>query len=288
MFGRAMAATPEVRVSFLADPNRAEKLRSHGVTVNGESIHLPVVKDDATEPPDLLLVALKHHHLQAGIDLARPYVGSATAIISVMNGIESEDSLSEAFGREHVVHTVAVGMDAVRDGLSVNYSRMGRLLIGRGYRQTSTATVARVSAFLKKCDIAHEVREDVLRAIWDKFMLNVGINQLSAVLSAPYAVFQRDESAKRLLRSAMLEVVAVAGAEGIDLHATDIEPWFDIVATLSPEGKTSMLQDVSAGRKTEVEMLAGKVVELGKKHIIPTPLNEALLEMIRIKEGMAS
>lgn len=287
MYARAMVSTGGAEVSFLADAERADRLRRTGVEVNGEKLSLPVLSGQPADPPELLLVALKHHHLDAGIRLAAPYVGPKTVIVSVMNGIESEDSLAEAFGRERVVHAVAVGMDAVRDGSSVVYTRMGRLLIGRGYRETAEATLREVADFLDASGIAAEIQEDPLRAMWNKFMLNVGINQLSAVLAAPYKVFQTDESAKRLLRSTMLEVVAVAEAEGISLHTDDIEPWFGIVGTLSPEGKTSMLQDVEAGRKTEVEMFAGKVVELGKKHSLPTPLNEALLEMIHVKEQMA-
>ena len=285
MYARAMASTDGVEVSFLADEKRAERLSSDGLVVNGASLELPV--NPIARTVDLLLVALKHHHLAAGIDLARPYVGNETLVVSVMNGIESEETLADAFGRQGVAHCVALGMDALREENRVKYTRMGRLRIGRGYSELPEERLKELSDFLHRCDIEHEVLEDIHRAVWNKFMLNVGINQLSAVLGAPYGIFQKEESAKRLLRSAMLEVVAVAEAEGVNLHSDDIEPWFDIVGTLSPQGKTSMLQDIEAGRKTEVEMFAGTVVALGKKHAILTPLNEALLEMIHLKELMA-
>lgn len=287
MYAQAMASAKGVDVSFLADAGRADRLREEGVRVNGSNLQLPVNPPNEEGAVDLLVVALKHHHLAAGIDLARPYVGPETIIVSVMNGIESEESLANAFGRRRIVHCVAVGMDAVREENRVKYTRMGRLRIGRGYTDLPPERVTELSGFFSRCAVEHEVSDDILKAIWNKFMLNVGINQLSALLGAPYGIFQKEESAKRLLRSAMLEVVAVAEAEEINLHTADIEPWFDIVGTLSPEGKTSMLQDVEAGRKTEVEMFAGTVVTLGKKHTIPTPLNEALLEMIHIKELMA-
>lgn len=288
MYAEAMSSTEGVEVSFLADDERAGRLEAEGVVVNGSSLRLPVNPPTTQGRVDLLLVALKNHHLSEGIELARPYVGSETLLLSVMNGIESEERLAEAFGAERIVHCVALGMDALREDNSVKYSRMGRLRIGRGFPELSSERVEELGLFLEKCGIHHEISGDILRAVWSKFMLNVGINQLSAILGAPYAVFQTEESAKRLLRSAMLEVVALAEAEGIDLHPDDIEPWFEIVATLSPDSKTSMLQDVEAGRKTEVEVFAGTVVALGKKHAILTPLNEALLEMLHVKESMAS
>ena len=81
--------------------------------------------------------------------------------------------------------------------------------------------------------------------------------------------------------SAMREVMLLAQAQGIDLNEGDIKNWHDVLSNLSPDGKTSMLQDVEAGRKTEVEMFAGKVIDLGKRLNIPTPVNEELFQKIR-------
>jgi 2-dehydropantoate 2-reductase len=79
---------------------------------------------------------------------------------------------------------------------------------------------------------------------------------------------------------AMREVMLIAQAQCIDLNEGDIKNWHDVLSDLSPEGKTSMLQDVEAGRKTEVEMFAGKVIELGRRFNIPTPVNETLFQTI--------
>lgn len=115
-------------------------------------------------------------------------------------------------------------------------------------------------------------------------MMNVGINQTSAVLKAPYGVFQSIPEARELMVSACLEVVPIANREGISLSPADVDEYLRIIDTLSPQGKTSMLQDVEAGRKTEVEAFALTVMSLGKKHGIPTPVNEMLYRMIRVLE----
>jgi 2-dehydropantoate 2-reductase len=88
--------------------------------------------------------------------------------------------------------------------------------------------------------------------------------------------------------SAMREAIALAQAAGVDLGERDVADWHAILATLSPQGKTSMLQDVEAGRKTEVEILSGKAVELGRAYGIPTPVNQALLRIIRVLEQSAN
>ena len=92
---------------------------------------------------------------------------------------------------------------------------------------------------------------------------------------------------RELTRLAALEVLALSAREGVALSAEDLERIFPIVATLAPDGKTSMLQDVEAGRKTEVEIFAGAVVELGRKHGVPTPVNEVLGKIIAAVERLA-
>ena len=115
-------------------------------------------------------------------------------------------------------------------------------------------------------------------------MVNVGMNQASAVMRAPYGVFQTDMQAQALMKALMVEVIDLAEVLDVDLTQKDIDDWYTVLHTLSPHGKTSMLQDIEAGRKTEVEIFGGKMVELGKLHGIPTPVNHTMLRIIRVLE----
>lgn len=115
-------------------------------------------------------------------------------------------------------------------------------------------------------------------------MINVGMNQASAVMRAPYGIFQTMPSAQALMEALMSEVIALAKVLDVNLPRCDIEDWYAFLNTLSPRGKTSMLQDIEAGRKTEVEIFGGKVVELGQTHGVPTPINQTVLRIIRVLE----
>ncbi|WP_233549497.1 ketopantoate reductase family protein [Lysinibacillus yapensis] len=117
-------------------------------------------------------------------------------------------------------------------------------------------------------------------------MVNVGINQTSAILRAPYNVFQSVPSSYEWAEATMREVVALSQKIGANLTEEDVASFRPILHNMSPNGKTSMLQDVEAGRKTEVEYLAGTVIELGKKYGVSTPINEQLYKIIRIMEDM--
>ena len=110
----------------------------------------------------------------------------------------------------------------------------------------------------------------------------------SALLRAPYAVFQTSQEARGLMESAMREVILLAQKAGVNLSEEDIRGFDPILARINPQGKTSMLQDVEAGRKIEVEMFAGRVIELGRHYNVPVPVNQMLFDQIRgikIKDG---
>jgi 2-dehydropantoate 2-reductase len=132
--------------------------------------------------------------------------------------------------------------------------------------------------------IVTEIPIDMMRMSWWKFMVNVGVNQASAVMRAPYGVLQSSPDARALMETLMRETIVLAQHVGVNLGEQDLEEWNAVLRSLSPEGKTSMLQDIEAGRKTEVEIFAGKVVELGKTYGIPTPVNQTLLSIIHVLE----
>jgi 2-dehydropantoate 2-reductase len=274
-------------ISFIAGGERFERLCREGLIVNGKHYPIPVFQpEDRSPPADLLIVAVKHHHLDNAIRDMKHRIGDETVIVSVMNGIESEERIGAVYGMNKVLYAVSVGIDAVRVGNRVSYANRGKVLFGEVRNPFPTERVKRIQALFDRAGITCETPPDMIRTLWWKFMINVGVNQASAALRAPYAVFQTSQEARRLMESAMREVNVLAREVGVHLSEVDIDNWRTILAGLHPHGKTSMLQDVEAGRKTEVEMFAGKVIELGRLHDVPTPVNEELYDIIiRIEES---
>jgi 2-dehydropantoate 2-reductase len=280
--------------SVLAGPERALRFRAEGFEVRGRRYDFPIAPagiapGTGAAPgtgPDLIIVAVKCHQLAAAIEDMRPYVGPRTLVLSLLNGITSEDDLSGAFGREKVPYAMIIGIDALRDGNAVSFSSSGKITFGdaRNDPASPSARVAAIASFLGRVGLRHEVPEDMIRSLWYKFMINVGINQASAVLRADYRAFQELPEAREVMESAMREVVAVSKAMGTGLVDSDVDAWQATLMALSPDSKTSMLQDVEAGRKTEVEAFAGKIVELGAARGVPTPVNRLLFDIIRTIE----
>jgi len=277
----AMLAEAGEQVFLLAAGERRRRLERGGLVVNGREYSMPVVDaEGAGMAADLVVVAVKQHHLAGAISQMGCSVGPESIIISLMNGVESEEQIGKAFGDDLVLPATIVGIDALREGRVITYSKKGKIFFGELTGQ-KTRRVGRVGALFDRAGIAYEIPSDIRRTIWWKFMINVGVNQASAALRAPYGVFQTPGEARLLMESAMTEVIAIASRLGIPLGEADLADWYAVLKGMSPEGKTSMLQDVEAGRKTEVEMFAGKVIELGRRLGVPTPVNEKLFDLIR-------
>lgn len=273
-------------VSFVARGERYQRLKKQSFTVNNRLYNIPVIHPETvSQPADLILVALKHHHLADAVNDITTLLGADTVILSVMNGLESEAIIGAACGIEKMVYAMALGIDALHENGRFTYDSPGKILFGPIREQGSGPRLDRIQEALQRAGIPNEIPPDILRAMWWKFMINVGINQASAVLRAPNGVFHNSTDARALMRSLMEEVVALAPRAGIELGEKEIDEWFKILAGLSPSGKTSMLQDVEAGRKTEVEIFAGKVVDLGRTHNLPTPVNQTVQRIIRVIES---
>lgn len=274
-----------IPVRIIASRERAEKLAHSGISVNGKSYHFDfLVPGDPVPPADLLLVAVKSHHLPEAIREMKPFIGKDTVIISLLNGITSEEIIGAEVGMEHLLYAFALGMDVGRIGTEIRYINMGRIVFGEAKNTTLSPRVAAVKELFERAQVPHRIPEDMLRAQWSKFMMNVGVNQVSAILRGTYGMFRQNQDARELMLSAFREVIALSQPSGVALNDADIQEILNILDSLSEGGKTSMLQDIEAGRKTEVDIFGGVVIEMGKKLGILTPVNEALVHIIRVLE----
>jgi 2-dehydropantoate 2-reductase len=271
---------------LIAKGHRLDKLKTKGLVVNEKSYAIPVIHpDEATSKMDLIIVALKHHHLEEAAQGLEKLVGDSTTIISVMNGLESEEYIGSIYGMDKMLYTISVAIDAVRQGNQITYTKPGKHYFGEAINTTNLSQrVLRVQEAFDRAGIVYETPEDMIRMMWWKFMINVGVNQASAVMRAPLGVFQKSPEAQGLMEALMKEVIALTDVIDINLTNRDIEEWYTFLNVLSPQGKTSMLQDIEAGRKNEVEIFGEKVVALGKIHGVTTPVNQTVLQIIRVLE----
>ncbi|WP_168583183.1 ketopantoate reductase family protein [Gephyromycinifex aptenodytis] len=273
-------------VTLVAGGERAQRLRRNGLTINGEPLRAEVF--DAESPgaaeqatADLVIIAVKNSQLNAAIADVRPLVAAHTTFISVLNGLDSEARIAQKFDPDQVLLCVALAMDARREGNRVSYRQSGRLALGSATPGGQGQRLRELTCALDRAGLAWQAPEDMRHMMWWKFMVNVGVNQASALTRTPYGAFVPAGPCRELMESLMSEVVAVARAEEVELGRSDLDTWESVLSAQPAEGWTSMLQDVVAGRPSEVDIFAGRVVELGARHGIATPYNETALRVLR-------
>lgn len=269
-------------VALAVSGERKQRYLRDGFIVNGKRYDFRLADSTMAEPYDLIILAVKNYDLESAIEEIRPFFGENTTILSLLNGITSEQILRAEFGKDAVPLAFIIGIDALRAGNRIDFPRPGEIRFGdeKNDPDNLRPAIAEIADFLKSHNVPYSIPGDMVRAMWYKFMMNVGLNQWSAVLRAPYGVFQKNVIARDLVRETMEEVVALGAKLGVAISAADIDSLFAILDTLGAEGKTSMLQDVEAHRKTEVDAFAKVVVDEASRLGIPVPANAMLSRMI--------
>ncbi len=286
----------EEAVCFIMDEGRIARHAGETITINGTERTFRSMTPAEAGRADLVLFAVKSPALDEAMELAAPLVRDDTIVVSVLNGVTSEERLAARFGWERIVPCVAQGMDAMRFGPTVTYSRAGNLHIGQ-FPQTDPDALEAVRMFFERAGIGNVVEADIRHRMWAKFMGNVGLNQVCAAYGVNYAALLESERVQteggtgpetepwRTYIAAMREVVAVGRAEGVDVGEGDLADMVGVLRSLDPQNTPSMGQDVINHAPTEVDEFSGVMMRLGKKHGLPVPTNEWLNARIKAIEA---
>ena len=274
-------------VYFIMDEPRLRRFNQQHPTCNGKETDFQVLGDPGESPPaDLLIFAVKATDLEKSMETAAPHIGEETILLSLLNGISSEEILGERFGKGRVLFCVAQGMDAVKIGHQLTYTKMGHLLVGVPEDEPEKVPLLDdVCRLFDEIQIPYERDPDIRRRIWSKFMLNVGVNQTVMVWEGTYGTIQQPGPAREQMKEAMREVILLCRYEGIPVTEEDLEYYVALVDTLSPDGMPSMRQDGLARRPSEVEFFAGTVLKLAVKHHLDLPVNQELYNRIKAMES---
>ncbi|MDD3254009.1 MAG: 2-dehydropantoate 2-reductase [Lachnospiraceae bacterium] len=274
-----LTAQPSASVDFVAEPDRICRYQEMTSTVNGTPRMFLLKDSHNAEPADLVIVAVKYTALSAALDTMTHCIGPNTTIISVLNGITSEQIIGERYGAEKVLGCIAQGMDAVKFGGDLTFSKPGELRIGT-FSDDQADRLQSLTEYLTRTGIAYTVEPDIRYRLWGKFMLNVGVNQTCMAYETNYGGSLTPGETYDTMIGAMREVIQLANLEGIPLTEHDLTTYIDLIRTLSPTGMPSMRQDGISHRKSEVALFSGTVRTLAARHHLPVPINDRLYERI--------
>jgi len=274
-------------------PERVELLKRRGVILkapNGAETTVGVQVGEAGQmgPADLAILTVKAHQTRAAVQSLPSLVGSSGIALTLQNGLGNLEEMARVQGPERLLGGASIlGVTKLGEG-EVLLAGLGPTYLGPPSGSlVPLAEVEAVAALFRRAGLPCEVRDNIEAVLWEKLLVNVGINPLTAILQITNGDLPSLPPAWELAVTAAGEALAVAQASGISL-SVDPATRLQEVCTATAANRSSMLQDIAAGRQTEIEALNAQVTARGAAHGLPTPVNYVLTQLIRALEVQGS
>ena len=276
-------------LKILADEKRVERYKKNPVIFNGKKCGFDfILPDEKNFKADLIIISVKNSGLVAAAASIKNFVDENTIILSLLNGISSEEYLASIYGWEKLLFSYFVGHTSTRKGAEITFDGVGEIVFGEKENTEFSQKVLAVKNLFDETKIDYSIPEDMEYSMWKKFLVNVGTNQASAILGGAYKLFQNSEKSMNLAKNFMKEAQKIAEVSGVKNTEKMLDEALEIINSMLPKTKSSMLQDVESARKTEVEIFAGIVIDMGEKFNIPTPYNKIAFEIISALDEKSS
>ena len=274
-------------LTVCAEGERRERLIKDGLLINGEQYKLNVKTPDEIKDPDIVFVCLKYGSLKSAVPQIAKICGKDTIVMSLMNGVDSEEVIAEGLGSDKQIVYSLIRIASRRAGNDIRFelpsgAKMGILFGEKGSPAVSERMEA-ISALFDAAGLVSHTSEDIILDIWMKFASNICMNLPQAILGVGIGANTDSEYVRDLEAKLNEETVNVAEAMGIHMRGID-EASFRKGYVPAPFIRYSTLQDLDAGRHTEIEMFSGALIKLGKKYSVPTPYNEIVYDCIKALE----
>ena len=278
-----LSSRNDIELGVIAEGERAERLKQNGCTINGKIYHPEVWNPRETDAVDLLIVALKYGSLSAALESIQKVTTENTVIMSLMNGVDSEEIIAEKVGVKHLLPAVIkVASHKEEDGYHFDPETTIGIIFGELTAPYDSDRIRAIEELFKDTGIHFRATEYAREEMWSKFRLNVCNNLPQAILGAGVGCYRDSVHMKAISDGLKGELEAIAQAKGIDLSKTEASSGRG--SAVPPSARYSTLQDLDAGRHTEIDMFSGALIRMGKELGIPTPYNEYTYHMIKALE----
>ena len=258
-------------IYVLVDERRKEKYEKSNFFVNDELIKPRFVTNTIM---DLIIVSVKNYDLDSALDSITTFINKNTIILPLLNGIEAHDKIKERFPFNRVLYGV-INIEANKKDNKVYSSKIINLQYGDEYNYILKKPLLDIRLIFNKYKLNNNIYHDMKRRVWLKWMLNLGINQYSALYNKTYLEMSSKESLDYLF-NIFDEVYKVAKAYNINLTLDDLDYTKEMCMNFNSERVTSLTLDINNKRRDESYFFGHKLIELGDKLNIDIPYNKKL------------
>ncbi|MEA2032960.1 MAG: 2-dehydropantoate 2-reductase [Euryarchaeota archaeon] len=281
-------------VTLIGREKHIKPIREHGLRISGIwGSH--VIKNMGTMSelktiykPDVVLLTTKSFDTENTMQELQPLIADNSVVISLQNGIGNEEIIALYVGKEHTMGgTVITGFEMPKPGevevtVSADTTKIGEL------NNEITQRSRKIVAIFNDAGMPSDAVDNIRMHIWAKALYSAALNPLSAIFRVEYGKLT-DPHSFAIIEALIHEAFEGAKAEGVELFWNSAEEYLDYLRReqIPPTEKhhSSMLNDIKRGKKTEIDFLNGVFVDLGKRHNIPTPVNETIVREIKFLES---
>jgi 2-dehydropantoate 2-reductase len=276
-FYGTMLSSSGLDVTLVCREKDVEALK-RGVSVTGlrERAARPYI---ATSPPlsDLVFVTVKAYDVEAAVRGIT--VDPDTLVVIVHNGLGCDEAAASVLGKGHVAVGILYGGVTLLEPGRVRLAGYTETVLGSAEPEVRKKLSAARDALVRS-GLEARIVGDIRAAQWEKLYANVAINPVTAITGLNNGMLLEVPELKALTKEIVAEAAAVSGALGIKTSVDPLENTFKVMRD-TYNNRSSMLQDITKGKRTEIDALNGKVCELGRMVGIPTPYNDAIVSLIK-------
>ncbi|MBV7454739.1 ketopantoate reductase family protein [Acidovorax sp. sif1233] len=270
-------------VTLIGRPAHVQAVRERGLRLQTAVLDVQVPLAASTEASavlgaDVVLFCVKSSDSEDAARGMRPHLAPGTLVLTLQNGVDNDERVRAVLGASTPVAAAVVYVATAMGGPGhvVHHGR-GELVIAPSPRSGEAARQ------LTAAGIPTQVSDNVRGALWAKLVLNSAYNALSALSQQPYGPLVQVPGVTQVIADIVAECLAVAAADGVTI-AGDVQAAVRGIAATMPGQFSSTAQDLARGKPTEIDHLNGYVVRRGAALGVPTPLNHALLVLVKLAE----
>ena len=281
-FIRGLRDTLGDNFCIIAEGERAQRLREKGLVINGEEVFPNVCTPEEAAGADLILITTKYSGFRQILDSVKLMTAPHTVVVSALNGIDSEETLAELIGEKHLLNAFMF-VQSTRVGNHIDYETSAKgLIFGDKNTPEKTPQAEALDRLLTRAGIAHRFSSDIYTEQWQKFAINISNNLPQAILNVGFEAYI-DSPHLRFIHDRLFdEAIRVAAAYGITIEYEENKR-----GRVRPDARFSTLQDIDAGRPTEIDMFAGALMRKAEAVGIEVPYTTFTYHAIRVLEEKA-
>jgi 2-dehydropantoate 2-reductase len=282
-FGAQLAQAGE-DVVFIARGDHLRAIRATGLRLETPSGDV-TIRAKATDDPaeagkvDAVLVGVKAWQVTEAANAIRPLVGPDTVVVPLQNGVEAASELTAVFATNTLggmcgTFSFVVGPGHIRSVGGQNFIKFGELDNQR------TERVERLRQCFAHAKVAAEVPADIVKALWDKFLMVTSFGGVGSITRAPIGVTRAVPETRRLLEQCLQEGLAVAKARNVPMADTAVADTMSFYDGIPANGTTSLQRDIADGKRSELDYWNGAIVRFGRETAVPTPTNQFVYDCL--------